>query len=613
MPDIITGILGEPRAIDIHVKTGMPGPPGPEGPQGPEGPVGPTGPEGRVTTIVGVFGLVASPGDLPMDGLIPADFDGPGRPPIDLQVIIGQGVVYQPLDDDPQAQHVFVYTGDEWISLGPVTGPIGPEGPQGVPGPAGPQGSIGPPGLQGVQGVPGSQGVAGPAGPSGLPGSAGPQGGIGPAGPRGDPGIQGPQGDQGEQGPQGIEGPPSFPDAPPGLTYGRLNHGWIAVLPLTGGTLQGGLTVNGEALFLADARAKGALALEIEPTQPDHAVTKRYADGLPPDLTPYLRLDGGQMTGSLALAADPATDLQAATKRYADALVPDLGPYLRRDGGLMTGILSLALEPTADNHAVTKRYADALVPPPPDLSPYLAKAGGQMDGTLITARGTSVTDPGLAIGDNSTGFFRTGNVVVVGISGEVVMQWFYNQLMVAVPISMVNQRITALGMPTAPQDAATKSYVDTQRASSLLFNVPADLALPVNGDWIDLDTRAFPIQRGGISRIMVSLSANVKLTGPSGGQVGQGIVFLAARIAGNPERHIWAYGMDQVPVVGRIASGFTVNLYADVLGFNPTVTVQLAIMDGGQNAPRQPVSITGGDASVPDRSQYVMVDLGPAI
>jgi len=609
MPDIVTGILGEPRAIDIHVKSGIPGPPGPAGPQGAEGPAGPQGPEGRVTQIVGTFGFVTRPTDLPPDGLIPADWDGPDRPPTDLQMLVGQGLVFQPFDPDPQAGDVFVFTAADWVSIGPVTGPPGQEGPQGVPGPAGPQGSVGPPGPQGLQGVPGSQGAGGPAGPAGLPGSAGPQGGIGPAGPQGGMGPAGPQGDQGGQGPQGVPGPPSFPDAPPGQTYGRLNDGWVPVLPITGGTLLGGLTVSGEALWLEAARAKGTFTLELPPTQPDHAVTKQYADGLLPDLTPYLRLDGGQMLGPLALAADPTTPAQAATKRYADSLVPDLSPYLRRDGGLMTGILSLALEPTADNHAVTKRYADALTP---DMSAFLAKAGGQMLGALITARGTSVTDPGLAIGDNSTGFFRTGNVVVVGISGEVVMQWFFNQLMVAVPISMVNQRITALGMPTAPQDAATKSYVDTQRSSALLFNVPADLAIPVNGDWVDLDVRAFPIQRGGISRIMVSLSANVKLTGASGGQVGQGILILAARILGQPERNAWVYGFDNVPGGGRVASGFTVNLYADVTGFNPVVTIQVAMRDASPGGAPQPASIVGGGAGVADRSQYVMVDLGPA-
>lgn len=47
------------------------------------------------------------------------------------------------------------------------TGPVGPQGPQGVAGPVGPTGSQGPAGPAGAQGP---QGVAGPAGPEGLPG-----------------------------------------------------------------------------------------------------------------------------------------------------------------------------------------------------------------------------------------------------------------------------------------------------------------------------------------------------------------------------------------------------------------------------------------------------------
>src|SRR5580698_8142361 len=39
---------------------------------------------------------------------------------------------------------------------------------------------------------------------------------------------------------------------------------------------------------------------------------------------------------------------------------------------------------------------------------YLLKAGGQMTGPLITRDGGSATNPGLAIGENSTGFYRTG-------------------------------------------------------------------------------------------------------------------------------------------------------------------------------------------------------------
>ena len=36
----------------------------------------------------------------------------------------------------------------------------------------------------------------------------------------------------------------------------------------------------------------------------------------------------------------------------------------------------------------------------------LLKSGGQMSGPLITMPGTNATNPGLAIGDNSTGFYR---------------------------------------------------------------------------------------------------------------------------------------------------------------------------------------------------------------
>jgi outer membrane protein OmpA-like peptidoglycan-associated protein len=63
-----------------------------------------------------------------------------------------------------------------------VFGPVGPEGPAGMPGPAGPNG---PQGLAGPVGPPGPQGVAG------LPGLAGPQG------PQGVQGVQGPAGPRG--------------------------------------------------------------------------------------------------------------------------------------------------------------------------------------------------------------------------------------------------------------------------------------------------------------------------------------------------------------------------------------------------------------------------------
>jgi len=551
-----------------------------------------------VTSIVGQFGRVRTPSDLPLDGVFPPLWDD-DWPENELQIPDGLALLYRASFPDPLDQHVFVFVGDAWVDLGTATGPqgpIGPQGPQGVAGSPGQPGQEGPPGPAGAQGARGEQGLQGAQGQPGTSGPGGPQGNAGPPGPAGEQGREGPQGPIGLQGPQGDTGPPSFPDAPPGITYGRLNNGWIPVLPLTGGTVQGGLTINGEALFLDDTRAKGTLTLDVEPTQPDHAATMRYADSLVPDLSPYLRKDGGQMTGPLALAADPATPDQAATKRYADALVPDLAPYLRRDGGQMTGVLLLAADPVFADQAVTKGYVDAL-PPPPDLMPYLRRDGGQMTGPLITATGTGVTDPGLAIGDNATGFYRVSNVVAVVISGQMVMQWFVNQLMFTQPINMANQKITALGTPTAPQDAVPKSYVDTFRAPSLLVDLLPDVPVP-GGQWVTLYSGMYPIPRSGQSRVMVSVNVNAKDPTQAGS-----LIMFGARIQNGPQRQVFGYSYSTSQ-----ASGFSVDLVANVTGNNPTITIEVASLAAG--SPPVGFTVIGGVGN--DRSQILIADLGPA-
>jgi hypothetical protein len=56
---------------------------------------------------------------------------------------------------------------------------------------------------------------------------------------------------------------------------------------------------------------------------------------------------------------------------------------------------------------------------------YLSRAGGQMAGPLITRDGGSAANPGIGIGENSTGFYRTGggtSLLVTTVSGVIVMQ-----------------------------------------------------------------------------------------------------------------------------------------------------------------------------------------------
>jgi hypothetical protein len=162
-----------------------------------------------------------------------------------------------------------------------ATGPQGSAGATGSQGPIGPPGPTGPTGPQGTQGNPGATGAQGPKGDQGDPGATGATGATGPAGAAG---AQGPQGNPGPTGATGPAGPGvptggstgqvlaknsatdydthwiaqsgGIADAPSdGKSYGRLNAAWTQVLPITGGTLTGNLS-------LAPASGNSALSLQ---------------------------------------------------------------------------------------------------------------------------------------------------------------------------------------------------------------------------------------------------------------------------------------------------------------------------------------------------------------
>lgn len=107
---------------------------------------------------------------------------------------------------------------------------------------------------------------------------------------------------------------------------------------------------------------------------------------------------------------------------------------------------------------------------------YLAKSGGQMSGPLITAPGGSVTNPGLAIGDNATGFFRTGTTLLLSVGGALYAQWLGSppSLMMTVPINMAaTNAITNLADPVAPQDAVNRRTMEAAIAAVPRPTVPA--------------------------------------------------------------------------------------------------------------------------------------------
>jgi hypothetical protein len=99
--------------------------------------MGPIGPPGPATLIVDDF-VTRLPSELPLDGLIPIDWDGVGNPAAAYQLNVGESLYYAPLDPfAADAGHLFQYVSTAtdptgWIDLGII------RGPQGVPGPPGP-------------------------------------------------------------------------------------------------------------------------------------------------------------------------------------------------------------------------------------------------------------------------------------------------------------------------------------------------------------------------------------------------------------------------------------------------------------------------------------------
>lgn len=227
------GPAGPQGPIGPQGTTGEIGPAGPVGPAGPDGiqgPVGPKGSPGASCVIVGSFGASKTPADLPVDGLIPANWDAPGNPAAQYQMKVGEALIYTDCPvGTPNYGHVYEYVPDSvsaydlnnWVDLGDIVGPQGAIGPQGPAGPTGPQGVQGPKGDDG--GI-GPQGPAGPTGPQGTPGTDGAQG------PQGPQGIQGPKGDTGPQGPAGSDASVTQANIIAALGYNPANAATLSAL-----------------------------------------------------------------------------------------------------------------------------------------------------------------------------------------------------------------------------------------------------------------------------------------------------------------------------------------------------------------------------------------------
>jgi len=145
------GDRGDTGPTGIQGDTGPTGARGPEGPTGALGPAGPQGDQGdqgdpgAPSYIIDAF-YTRTASELAAlgTGLIPANWDGPGRPAADYQTQVGQAWYDQNPADAGLYGQVLVYIGtatsaQPWLAA-TITGP---KGDQGDTGPQGPQGATG--------------------------------------------------------------------------------------------------------------------------------------------------------------------------------------------------------------------------------------------------------------------------------------------------------------------------------------------------------------------------------------------------------------------------------------------------------------------------------------
>ncbi|MDR3532809.1 MAG: glycosyl hydrolase family 28-related protein [Rhodopila sp.] len=232
---------------------------------------------------------------------------------------------------------------------------------------------------------------------------------------------------------------------PTGATSGQtLSQLTANMLPLSGGTLTGSLSLSGTptasaqatnkayvdqqlstALPLSGGSMSGVLTLAAAPQHPLDSATKAYADSIGASMLPIV---GGSLSGSLLLNADPTNILHASTKRYADLKVS-------RTGDTLSGVLALAADPVSALQAATKNYVDTQV------SATLPKSGGTLLGGLFLA-----SDP-------------TSNA-------QAATKQYVDQRVLRTGDTLSGALILAAD-PVLAGQAATKNYVDSQVAGSI--------------------------------------------------------------------------------------------------------------------------------------------------
>ncbi len=257
----------------------------------------------------------------------------------------------------------------------------------------------------------------------------------------------------------------------------------------------------------------------------------------------YLRLNGAnQMTGNLTFL-NSGNGIIFNQLQSGSIIYQDFEPALRLRkplGNAPVTIEDNSGAATSRTPIVTEVSGDAR---------YLQRAGGQMSGQIILPTGGGVTNAQLAFGDNATGFYRSGNTVVLSVGGQLYCQWLGSppSFMMGVPLNMATQRITSLADPIAATDAVPRQYVDAAIAGipqppagqrpNLRAYIPTEIAALLAAPQTCLDIN-FPVADNSAKTIMVVCDCYF-----DGGAAGQfyDVIYTCTTLAPGVDAHNAVY------------------------------------------------------------------------
>jgi hypothetical protein len=496
------------------------GPTGPTGVTGAQGAVGPTGAGGAQGVVgpTGDTGLLGPTGDRGIQGIsvtlvgstsTSAGLPGVGNP--------GDGWIVTDTGD----LWFWNTTNSAWEDIGPIVGPVGPQGSQGIVGPTGDTGAIGPTGLQGDVGAQGPQGVAGPTGNTGA---TGPTGAVGPTGATGaDSTVAGPTGEVGPIGPTGDTGPTGADSTVPGPTGDTGPQGEVGP---TGAQGEPGIGVPGGPGEAGPTGPQG----EVGPTGADSTVAGPTGDvgptGAPGETGPQGPQGEPGMPGNdgaTGMPGDtgpqgPTGDAGPTGPAGADALWNFLGEYsdsityaegdivtytgeTYRRNGLDNNLAGYHPTVTAYWDKIAERGADGAGGGDPtwQLTSSTAVVSLGSDGILTLPGGNTRIGNVFGGGDAIVGNTSTAvGVITQGQGGYVALQWIENIGTTSTQVAVVVAN-SPFASTTGTVQIMTGASTGTGIGSNIWeFDTNGILTLP-NGTTIDGATGDESIQIGGTS------------------------------------------------------------------------------------------------------------------